>query len=244
LRRFIRQALVLLALSVGMLARHSNSNPSDPGNQGNVNIPDPTATGGQRTVTGILTYAGGKFKDGRVREVRGDTNTPRDRRTNPNDDDWSRQDPKYQPRYGDLDSEGRASGMSITMNWQTREDMKQKTKPTDAADIPPGMQPGMNKGHLLGAQFGGSNFDARNFTPLYRPVNSPTMLGVENQVRDYMKANPTADVTYSVTPNYTGSNKIPDSVTITLTDSSGNPIQLEHPKGNKVDVVTIDNKKP
>jgi hypothetical protein len=251
MRRFIRQTLGLLVLSAALLVRHSNSgsNPGNP-NQGDFQVVDPTATGGQRTVTGILEYSGGQFHAGRVREVRTGSTTPRDRKTNDNDNDWSQQDPKHQPQYGDLDQHGRATGMSITMNWQVREDMRQETDPTRAKDIPPGMVGKMNKGHLLGAQFGGSNFDARNFTPLYRPVNSPTMLGVENQVRDYMKANPNEDVTYSVTPNYPPDNAdgtpnyIPESVTITLTDSNGNPIQLEHPKGNKVDVVTIDNKKP
>jgi hypothetical protein len=247
MRRLIRQTLVFLALSVGLLARHSNTNPSDPGNTGDFKVND-TATGGQRTVTGILTYAGGKFKDGRVRELRDGPTNPRDRKTNDNDNDWSQIDPKYQPKYADLDEHGRATGMSITMNNDVREAMKHDTDPTKSKKIPPGYDSDDHqKGHLLGAQFGGSNRDARNFTPLYDSVNSPKMRGVENQVAAYMKANPNEDVTYSVTPNYEdppSTNGVPTSVTMTLTDSSGNPIPLEYPKGTPNNTVTIPNDPP
>lgn len=241
MRRLLRQTLTLLILSAVVLARRGNSTSGDPGNTRRTTETDPN-TGQQRTVTSILDYAGGKWQDGRVREVRSDGNTPRERKEHASDEKWSQQDPKYQPQYGDLDDKGRASGVSITMNWQVREAMKHDTAPTDAANIPPGMLPGMNKGHLLGAQFGGSNLDARNFTPLYRPVNAPDMLRVENQVKRYMRDHPNEDVTYTVTPNYTGSNNIPDSVSISLKDANGNPIRLEHPKGNPLDEVTIDNK--
>ena len=241
MRRFIRRTLALLVLSVGLLARHSNSNAGDAGNTRHQTVTDP-ATGAQRNVTSILDYAGGQWHRGRVRVGRTGATKPRNRRRTGNDEDWSTQDTKYQPKYGDLDSQGRATGISITMNWPTREDMKHETDPTSAKGIPPGYTSGMNKGHLLGAQFGGSNADPRNFVPLERHVNSPIMLGIENQVRDYMYANQGKDVTYSVTPTYDGTNPVPTSVSIQLTDSQGKPIQLRDPAGNLVDVVTLPNK--
>src|SRR5690606_17437621 len=104
MRRFIRQTLAFIVLSAAtLMARPRNSTSGDPGNTRTETINDPSSPRGQRTVTSILDYAGGKWKDGRVREVRSDGATPRDRKPHRNDDDWSNQDKKYQPQYGDLD---------------------------------------------------------------------------------------------------------------------------------------------
>jgi hypothetical protein len=247
MRRFIRQTVLLLVLSVGLLARrHNNTGSGDAGNT-RTQV-DTTATGGQTTVTGILDYAGGQWHRGRVRESRQDpSQTPNDRDEAKNDRSWAQQPTQYQPNYGDLDEHGRATGISITFNNDVRMDTKHDTAPTSRQGVPPDNDANWHqKGHLLGAQFGGSNNDARNFVPLYNSVNSPTMRRVENQVAAYMRAHPNEDVTYSVTPNYpaNSSSGIPDSVTIEFKDSNGNPIQLEHPKGTTGHPVTIQNTPP
>lgn len=243
MRNLLRQTLAVLVLSVALMARHGNSNNS--GNSSGNNNPapvNPATTGGQTTVTGILGYAGGQYSIGRVRESRQDSNTPNDRRVTKNDDKWAGRDPSHHPNYGPLDQYDRATGMSVTMNWADREATKQETNTTDRPDVPPGYVSGdHHKGHLLGAQFGGSNTDARNLVPLYPEVNTPNMRTIEGQVRRHMKANQNEDFTYTVTPNYTGSNTIPDSVTMKLTDSSGNPVQLKDANGNMLDEITLPN---
>ena len=59
------------------------------------------------------------------------------------------------------------------------------------------------RGHLLGAQLGGSGDVAENLVTLQQnPATSPIMRGFENQVRAAVEGGQT--VNYSVTPIYNG----------------------------------------
>jgi hypothetical protein len=239
-----RSGLVLAVLSMALLLRGRGNNTGGSNTTPTVNT---TTTGGNTTVTGILRYAGTEFQRGRVAESQTGNTNPNERRTTGNDQTWSNVDPKYQPNYGPLDEHGRATGISITMNNGVREQTRHPTDPTGRPDIPPGYNSSEHqKGHLLGAQFGGSNSDARNFMPLYDRVNSPDMRHFENQVRRHMAAHPNDDFTYTVTPVYSDTppgNPVPLSVTMQLTDSNGNPVPLNDRDGNPHTTVSIPNVK-
>lgn len=246
MKRMFTRGLAILGLVVVLLARgRGNGTTTGDGSDTTTTTPDPRTTGGNTTVSGILSYAGSEFQRGRVAESQTDNTSPNERRAIENDEKWSNRPPQYQPNYGALDEHGRATGISITMNNDVRNEMKHATNPTGRDGVPPGYDSSnQHKGHLLGAQFGGSNTDARNFVPLYEDVNTPTMRGIENQVRRHMSANPNDDFTYTVTPNYNDNppgNPVPESVTMTLNDSQGNPVQLRDPDGNMVDQVTLPN---
>jgi len=76
------------------------------------------------------------------------------------------------------------------------------------------------RGHLLGAQLGGSGDITENLVTLQQnPANSPIMRGFENQVRAAVEGGQT--VNYSVTPIYNGSNLVPRGITIMGTESDG-----------------------
>ncbi len=77
------------------------------------------------------------------------------------------------------------------------------------------------KGHLLGAQFGGSG-ETKNIVPLFPHVNDPDMKGVEMKVR---KAVDNLEiVNYSITPSYKGADLIPDNISIHATGDGGSSI--------------------
>jgi hypothetical protein len=236
MRRFIRRTLTLLVLSAVLFSRRSSGGTPSSGRPGGGR----TRAGG--TVTSHLRYAGQQWKLGRVRVLKQGRGKSTDRRPTKNDKGWANQPTRYQPQYGSLDKHGRATGIEVTMNWQVRENVKHKTGPD--LDVP-GMVPGQDqKGHLLGAQFGGSNHDPRNFVPLKKSVNSPDMRGIENQVKTHMYNNQGQDFTYKVTPVYGNpppGNPVPSAVEMQLTDSSGNPVPLRDLNGNLVNVVTVPN---
>jgi hypothetical protein len=252
LRHFLRHTLALIALSAVLFTRHgstnssnSSSNSNNPNSSNPNNTVNTANTGGQTTVTGILRYAGTEYQRGRVAEAQVNNDNPNERRGTENDEAWSQQPTRYQPNYGELDEHGRATGISITMNDSVRQATRHPTNPTGRPDIPPGYDSNDHqKGHLLGAQFGGSNNDARNFVPLFDRVNSPDMRHYENAVRRHMAANPNEDFTYTVTPVYSNTppgNPVPTSVTMQLTDSQGNPVPLNDRDGNPHTTVSIPN---
>ncbi|MDF3300084.1 RHS repeat-associated core domain-containing protein [Streptomyces tropicalis] len=98
--------------------------------------------------------------------------------------------------YGPLGPGNRATGIRATLEPDM---MGGKTRPRVNV---PGYQRGgaWNKGHLLGAQLGGSNRDPRNFVAMHAYANSPVMRQVENDVRAAVDAGET--ITYHVTPIY------------------------------------------
>lgn len=120
--------------------------------------------------------------------------------------------------YGSLDALGRPTGVAATI---TAESIG--TGSAAARGItPPGYVPdaGYARGHLLGAQLGGSGSDPRNLvTLLQNPTNSPVMRGFENQVRK--SAEQGQIINYSVTPIYKSSNPIPCGVTMCASGSGG-----------------------
>ncbi|MFD4259275.1 DNRLRE domain-containing protein [Streptomyces sp. NPDC058534] len=79
---------------------------------------------------------------------------------------------------------------------------------------PPGFVDGvgMNRGHLLGNQLGGSGTDRRNLVSLYGRPNRSQMKKVEDQVAAMVNSGQT--VYYEVTAHYTGRNGAPDHLTI------------------------------
>ncbi|MFG2434627.1 DUF6531 domain-containing protein [Streptomyces sp. NPDC048508] len=121
-------------------------------------------------------------------------------------------------RYGAPGPGGRATGMDATIE----SDMTGgKTNPQVKV---PGYQKYMklNKTHLLGAQIGGSNKDARNFVTMHRFANSPVMRKVEDQIRAAVDRGETIE--YSVTPVYRSqdpSDVVPVGLTLKAQGSNG-----------------------
>ncbi|VXB29721.1 conserved hypothetical protein [Flavobacterium sp. 9AF] len=74
------------------------------------------------------------------------------------------------------------------------------------------------RGHLLGAQFGGEG-SRRNIVPLFPQANDPGMKAYETLVRNAIDNGEAVD--YTVVPNYTGTNPVPTSITITATGNMG-----------------------
>jgi len=100
-------------------------------------------------------------------------------------------------QYEPLGPGNRATGVRATLE----PDMTGgKTKPRLNV---PGYQRGgaWNKGHLLGAQIGGSNKDPRNFVAMHAYANSPIMRQIENDIRAALDGN-NETISYRVTPIY------------------------------------------
>ncbi|MFE6176483.1 DNRLRE domain-containing protein [Streptomyces sp. NPDC056464] len=73
----------------------------------------------------------------------------------------------------------------------------------------------VQRGHLIGKQLGGSGTDLRNLVTLYNEANSPIMASFENEVAARVKGGET--IYYQADANYTGSNPIPDSISLSWT---------------------------
>jgi hypothetical protein len=125
--------------------------------------------------------------------------------------------------YGSLDQHGRPTGIEATI------------VPTMITDVysapawdPPGYvsyAAGHVRAHLLGSQLGGSGKKGYpNLVTLYVDVNSPTMRGYENRVRNAVDSGEI--VTYKVTPIYTGTELIPKAITIEANGSLGFSLSL------------------
>jgi hypothetical protein len=121
--------------------------------------------------------------------------------------------------YGALDELGRPTGVSAMIT----EDMIGTGTPANPEVIPPGW--GGNgtlynqaRGHLLGAQLGGSGDIAENLVTLQQnPANAPIMRGFETAVRNAVENGEV--VYYSVTPIYDGMNLVPRGITLSATGS-------------------------
>lgn len=88
--------------------------------------------------------------------------------------------------------------------------------------IPRGWATGLERGHLLARQLGGSGADRRNLVPPYPAANDPGMRREEDKVANAINAGNT--VYYAVFANCSGNNTLPDSITITAYTASGTPI--------------------
>jgi len=124
-----------------------------------------------------------------------------------------------QVNYGALDSLGRPTGVNATL---TDDMLGTGTRP-DQSIIPPGFEggaAGQARGHLLGAQLGGSGDLPENLVTLQQnPANTPVMRGFENQTAAAVRSGQT--VNYSSVPIYQGANPIPRAITIMGSGSGG-----------------------
>jgi hypothetical protein len=121
--------------------------------------------------------------------------------------------------YGALDDLGRPTGASATLT----QDMLGTGTRASQSITPPGFQggaAGQARGHLVGAQLGGSGSVPQNLvTILQNPANTPVMRGIENATAAAVRAGQT--VNYSSVPIYQGVNAIPRGITIISSGSEG-----------------------
>ncbi|KUF14694.1 sugar-binding protein [Streptomyces silvensis] len=88
-------------------------------------------------------------------------------------------------------------------------------------------KPVVERGHLLAKRLGGSGVDRRNLVTLYQKVNNPRMSTFEGEMADRIKGGET--LYYNVRANYSGSDPIPDSLSITwqsMTTGAGGSFPL------------------
>jgi hypothetical protein len=123
--------------------------------------------------------------------------------------------------YGDLDALGRPTGVNATLT----PDMIGTGTPANPKIIPPGWSGNGTvfneaRGHLLGAQLGGSGDIPENLVTLTQnPANSPVMRDIETSVRQAVDNGQV--VNYSSTPIYDGSRLVPQGITIQAEGSEG-----------------------
>jgi hypothetical protein len=123
--------------------------------------------------------------------------------------------------YGALDDLGRPTGVDAMLT----ADLIGTGTPASQSIIPPGwsgngLLHNEARGHLLGAQLGGSGDVVENLVTLQQnPANSPFMRGFEGQVRAAVESGEV--VHYTVTPIYNGSNLPPRALTLSASGSDG-----------------------
>jgi RHS repeat-associated protein len=123
--------------------------------------------------------------------------------------------------YGALDHLQRPTGVVAKIEL----DMIGKGTPAAQSIIPPGWLGNgrlfnQARGHLLGAQLGGSGSVAENLVAIqHLPVNTPYMRDYENAVRTAVEGGET--VMYSSVPVYKGDSLVPRGITITASGSGG-----------------------
>jgi hypothetical protein len=82
---------------------------------------------------------------------------------------------------------------------------------------PPGWEPNLHRGHLLGKQLGGTGEFLDNLVTMYPHPNSQTMQSYEGEVRTIVES--CQPVAYAVTPQYLNTGSLP--VTRILIDAVG-----------------------
>jgi len=128
--------------------------------------------------------------------------------------------------YGTLDALGRPTGVNATIT----QDMIGTGTAANSGIIPPGWSGNgtvfnEGRGHLLGAQLGGSGDVPENLVTLTQnPANTPVMRDVETAVRNTVDNGQV--VNYSSTPIYNGPNLVPRGITIQAQGSEGFHINL------------------
>lgn len=120
---------------------------------------------------------------------------------------------------GPLDSLHRPTGVQAQL---TGEHVLTGT-PASRHITPPGFegQPaGHARGHLLGAQIGGSGTDPKNLVTIHQtPANLPEMVSYERRVRKALEAGQQVD--YSSTPVYVGNELVARGITMRASGSGG-----------------------
>jgi hypothetical protein len=94
---------------------------------------------------------------------------------------------------------------------------------------PQGWRKGLDRGHLLAAQLGGSGEDLRNLVPLYPNANRNVMKPYEDDLAKRIQGGQT--IFYMVTADYSGKNPIPTQLQLSWVSSTG----------ERSDMVTIPN---
>ncbi|MFE0422838.1 DNRLRE domain-containing protein [Streptomyces sp. NPDC058953] len=84
---------------------------------------------------------------------------------------------------------------------------------------PEGMQPGMQRGHLLASRLGGTGEDRRNLVPIYPTPNNSQMKKIETRIRDRIEAGET--MYYEATPRYANGSFVPHEINLSWFGSSG-----------------------
>ncbi len=123
--------------------------------------------------------------------------------------------------YGALDELGRPTGVNATIT----QDMIGTGTPANPEIFPPGWSGNGTvfneaRGHLLGAQLGGSGDVVENLVTLQQnPANSPIMRGFETSIRNAVENGEV--INYSATPIYNGTNLVPRGITLSGSGSGG-----------------------
>ncbi|MYW00358.1 hypothetical protein GT354_19140 [Streptomyces sp. SID3343] len=88
-----------------------------------------------------------------------------------------------------------------------------RTQTEAVARTPPGYRAGLQRGHLLGLQLGGSGVELRNLVPIEKLANSPVMRACEKRVKTALEGGD--QVYYTSRPIYDGVDPIPTGIRIT-----------------------------
>ena len=121
--------------------------------------------------------------------------------------------------FASLDA-GRAKGVTAKLG-------KPLSRNNSSRATPLGYISGVHeRGHLLGAQFGGGG-NIANIAALYPHVNDPGMKSYETLVRNAIDSGEIVD--YQVIVNYNGSDPIPTSITVIATGNKGFSISTTIP---------------
>nr|WP_281167514.1 polymorphic toxin-type HINT domain-containing protein [Actinopolyspora mortivallis] len=123
-------------------------------------------------------------------------------------------------QYGELDDQGRATGMTAKVT-KSMINTGSRARKTPVGFVSGKSPYGHARGHLLAKVLGGSGKDLRNLTTIYHdPVNFPRMFDQERKV---IRAVERGDgpVRYNVTPKYSGRNNLPDSIRMEAWDVYG-----------------------
>ena len=123
------------------------------------------------------------------------------------------------PQYGGLDSLGRPTGASVTI------DKSGLHTGSSASVDPPGYQSGLHhRGHLIANVLGGAGNDTRNIVSMFSRTNLSPMKIVENAVRRAVNQGQTVE--YSVQVIYEGNMIVPTAFWVTAQGSGPNPLQF------------------
>lgn len=160
----------------------------------------------------------------------------------PNHPPGKNKDPRFNPTYTrDSNNDDRVTSMTVDLKAGEFTPLETSTREMGKwgfNGIPPGKQCGddMNRGHILGAQLGGTNHkdlqdadlatlasggtlppdrwkDYENFTGLRDTVNTPLMSAIENEVAKGVNEKG-REVTYTVELEYGNGGNVPSHITI------------------------------
>lgn len=83
-----------------------------------------------------------------------------------------------------------------------------------------------NRSHLIGYQLSGQNNNWKNLITGTRSLNDPAMVKYEDEIAEFLKANPQAYVRYQVTPIYRGTEKVARGVHMQAQSVGSNAIHF------------------